>query len=406
MVPEQTTKLAGGVRTPLVVRSETRQRSLDERILARFPALFRAFALAWSRLPPRSRLRRTLTPRIVRQGCEAANRRDFELLLISYHPEFEMRFDKSVGGFLPPDLAGVHHGHEAFLRVWEAAIEVFDLRIEHEVVIDFGDRLLAAGRMTGRGASSGVPVDQPLFQVFTLRGGLVIRQEDFVDRKRALEAAGSRDDSPASGAGSTSAGPIVVSRVGDTRPRDRRTLDESAVLRFPRVNIGLLRALDRINFSPRSRLRRFLVRRRTASGFAAVARGDLELWLAGYSADAVHEWSPGFVSLGFPERATGHRALLEAMSQWDEAWERWTMTQFFIIDLGDSLVLLNRIAGRSVSAGVDVEIDHGVVIDLSRGLATRERDYNDWADALRVGGLDPELLTRLEAMAPGQTLEL
>jgi hypothetical protein len=34
-----------------------------------------------------------------------------------------------------------------------------------------------------------VAVSEWVFQVFTLRGGLVIRQEDFLDRSKGLEAA-------------------------------------------------------------------------------------------------------------------------------------------------------------------------------------------------------------------------
>ena len=41
----------------------------------------------------------------------------------------------------------------------------------------------------GRGSGSGVVVSEPVFQLFTLRRGLVVRQEDFLDRSEALEAA-------------------------------------------------------------------------------------------------------------------------------------------------------------------------------------------------------------------------
>jgi ketosteroid isomerase-like protein len=181
-----------GVRSPFTVSTENRRRTLDERIFVLFPALARVLLSAWSRLPPRSRLRRAWLLRIMRQGCEAANRRDFDLLFLALDPEIEYHANENaLGGFVPPDLLGVHRGHEGYLRVWEAMIEaVDDFKLEPEEVIDFGDRLLAAGRGTGHGSSSGVPVDQPNFQVFTLRRGLVIRQEDFDDRDKALEAAG------------------------------------------------------------------------------------------------------------------------------------------------------------------------------------------------------------------------
>ena len=42
-------------------------------------------------------------------------------------------------------------------------------------------------------AGSGVAVSEPVFQVFTFRRGLVVSQQDFLDRSKALEAAASRD---------------------------------------------------------------------------------------------------------------------------------------------------------------------------------------------------------------------
>jgi ketosteroid isomerase-like protein len=141
-----------------------------------------------------------------------------------------------------------------------------------------------------------------------------------------------------------------------------------------------------------------------ASALAAVSRGDIELWVKRYAPDAVHEWSPGLVSLGFPQRATGHAELFDAMSEWDAAWERWTMTQFFIIDLGDRLVALNKIAGRTRDAGVDVDIAHAAINEVPDGLIVRERDFNDWAAGLRAAGIDPTILDRLEALPPGGTL--
>src|SRR5438552_6368921 len=75
-----------GVRIPLV--PETREhRSLDERILVRFPALARLLAAAWARLPHHSRLRRAMLARSVRRGYAALNRRDFAFVLTSLHPQ-------------------------------------------------------------------------------------------------------------------------------------------------------------------------------------------------------------------------------------------------------------------------------------------------------------------------------
>ena len=181
-----------GVRTRISVPIETRPRSMDERMFVLFPALAHVSLVIWSRLPPRSTLRRVWLSRSVRQACEAWNRRDFDLLLRGIDPGAEYRLPESLaGGYVPPDLLGIHRGHEGYRHVWEGLFEAWEgLRINIDEAIDFGDRLLFAGRATGHGRQSGVPFDQLLFQTITLRRGLVIRQEEFVDRNQALEAAG------------------------------------------------------------------------------------------------------------------------------------------------------------------------------------------------------------------------
>ncbi len=160
---EENVEIMRGVRTPVAVPTKTRRRTLDEQIFVRFQALVPVFAFAWSRLPPRSRLRRAFLSRTMRQGCEAANRRDFDLFLLTLDPEIEFQFDGSVGsGYAFPDMLGVHRGREAYRRVWESGDEAWDdFRLEYEEVIDFGDRLLVAGRLTGHGSSSGVPSINP-----------------------------------------------------------------------------------------------------------------------------------------------------------------------------------------------------------------------------------------------------
>jgi ketosteroid isomerase-like protein len=181
-----------GVRTQIAVSSVTKQRTLDERILVRFPGIARSLAAGWSRLPPRSRLRRAVLSRIVRQGTSAWNRRDFDLVFLLMDSEAEFQLPESlIGGYVPPDLRGVHRGREGYLRYWQGMFEAWaDLKSEPEEAIDFGDRLLVTSRITGRGKQSGIPVDQRLFQVITLRRGLVVEQNEFADRGQALEAAG------------------------------------------------------------------------------------------------------------------------------------------------------------------------------------------------------------------------
>lgn len=182
---------ARGVRTLVTVPSETSGRTLPARIVVRFPALRRAMLSAWSGLPPSARIRRFAIAWWVGQAAAAANRRDFEAHLVAFDPEVEVTFDVSAAeGFVPPDLGGLHRGHQDYLRVWEAGVEAIDLRVDYDEVVDYGDRLLLCGRQIGRGRTSGIPVDQPLFQIITMRRGLGVRSEQFTERRRALEAAG------------------------------------------------------------------------------------------------------------------------------------------------------------------------------------------------------------------------
>src|SRR4051812_4902592 len=99
-----------GVRLRTADLSIKRQhRTLDERLFVRFPMLYQGFASVWSRLPNRSRLRRRVLLRITAQATSAANRRDFDVLLIGFHPQIEFRVVGGAWGMVAPDVIGHHH---------------------------------------------------------------------------------------------------------------------------------------------------------------------------------------------------------------------------------------------------------------------------------------------------------
>jgi SnoaL-like domain len=118
----------------------------------------------------------------------AANRRDFEVVLLGWDPGSEYRPSAEL---MPPDLEPVFHGHDGYLRLWRYWLDAFeDIRWDPEEMFDFGSQLLVTTQQRGQGSGSGVSVTEPVFQLFTLRRGLVVRQEDFLDRSEALEAVG------------------------------------------------------------------------------------------------------------------------------------------------------------------------------------------------------------------------
>ena len=189
-MPHEDAPIVRGVRTtlrPLSGRPDQR-RALEEHLFLRFPTLSRALGDAFMRLPPRSRLRRLVLTRRIRQAYAAQGRRDFDAVLAGWDPACEYRPSRDL---LPPDLETVFHGHDGMLELWRYWRDAFqDIRWDPEEVIDFGEKFLVTAQQSGHGSGSGVAVSEPVFQLFTLRRGLVVRQEDFRERSDALEAAG------------------------------------------------------------------------------------------------------------------------------------------------------------------------------------------------------------------------
>ena len=63
-------------------------------------------------------------------------------------------------------------------------------RVRTNQLLDAGDRVLGVVRVSIRGKGSGVPVEQTLYAVVTVRDGMVAAIHEFGERAEALEAAG------------------------------------------------------------------------------------------------------------------------------------------------------------------------------------------------------------------------
>jgi len=172
---------------PLRARSADR-RTLDERLRIRFPGLHRWIDSFFFGLSPHSWLRRRVGPYTMARAYAAANRRDFELIAVfNDTPNYEYR---ASPGVLPPDLEAVSSRHSGYLDMWQRWTDAFpDIRYEPREMFDFGDRVLVTAEQSGHGSGSGIAVSQTLFQLYTFDAGMVIRQEDYLDREEALRAA-------------------------------------------------------------------------------------------------------------------------------------------------------------------------------------------------------------------------
>jgi ketosteroid isomerase-like protein len=75
---------------------------------------------------------------------------------------------------------------------WIETVDAWRIEVE-EVIEGIGDRVVAVARVVARGRGSGVPLDQRLSSVITLRDGKIVRVDDYIERAEALEVAGLRD---------------------------------------------------------------------------------------------------------------------------------------------------------------------------------------------------------------------
>ncbi len=122
----------------------------------------------------------------MRRAFEAWTRDDRRkteaLLREGLAPDFEMH---------PLYLDKVYRGVEGLLAMPADARETWeDYRFELEEILDWDDHVLVMGRILGRGAASGVPINQPLAILFTFRDDKAVLGRSFTSKQDALEAAG------------------------------------------------------------------------------------------------------------------------------------------------------------------------------------------------------------------------
>jgi ketosteroid isomerase-like protein len=125
---------------------------------------------------------------IVRAVYERWGQGDFRAGIGSFDPwvVLVLRGDfPDAGAYL--GLEGIKKYTRQLLEGWDHAV------IEGEEFTPAGDSVVVRVHQQASGQRSGVPVDMRYFQVWTLRGGSVIRIENVMEREEALEAVGRRD---------------------------------------------------------------------------------------------------------------------------------------------------------------------------------------------------------------------
>ena len=123
---------------------------------------------------------------VVRSVLAAMAAGDRESMLALADPEIVVDATRNV--FNP----ATHVGIEGALRMLASMDEQWEeMRVEPEEYLESADRVAVIGRLIGTGRQSGVGVERFNGQVWTLRGGRVVRLEiGYTDRRAVLEAVG------------------------------------------------------------------------------------------------------------------------------------------------------------------------------------------------------------------------
>jgi ketosteroid isomerase-like protein len=121
---------------------------------------------------------------VVRMMVEAFNSDDPRPALACFHPDVEFN-SVFVEGKTYVGLDGMREYTRDLDAAW------VDWHSEDNGLMDAAeDRVVWLYRIVGRGKGSGVPIDQPVAIVWTLREGLIWRGQAYLDHADALKAVG------------------------------------------------------------------------------------------------------------------------------------------------------------------------------------------------------------------------
>jgi ketosteroid isomerase-like protein len=164
----------------------------------------------------------------------------------------------------------------------------------------------------------------------------------------------------------------------------RRPLDERILLRMPALAWSFAALVLRLPHRSRIRssLLAFLVRR----GYAAAARGDLDVLMA-LMYDPAAELSFAGRVADFEQTYRGRDAAFAAYRSWVDTWDEYRREPIELADLGDRLLILLRESGRGKESGVAVETPLAMLLTFRGGRVVRHQEFRDWQQALEAVGV-------------------
>jgi ketosteroid isomerase-like protein len=126
-----------------------------------------------------------------KRAVEAANRGDIDAVLDEV--DWEVEWYPALPGLLG-GKATVYRGRDGAREALQDLYDSFaELHFELSNIRDVDCRLLAIGRMRGRGTESGVEIESPWAYLVDFRNGKALRVRSYTNPEEALEAAGLRN---------------------------------------------------------------------------------------------------------------------------------------------------------------------------------------------------------------------
>ena len=124
----------------------------------------------------------------LRRAYEAYNRGDLDAAVADISPDSEY---VPIGAV--PGIRDALAGPEGYKRILAWLRDAFDDAHVDAELADAGDQVLASLTVRGRGKQSGLETTREFWQVWTFRDGKAVHGRGFLDRAKALEAAGVRE---------------------------------------------------------------------------------------------------------------------------------------------------------------------------------------------------------------------
>ena len=117
------------------------------------------------------------------QGTLAAwDRDDLDAWLACSHPDVEW-YSEVAARVEGSD--GMYRGHDGLRRYWHEWRAIWDVQIEMSEFREYGEKVLAIGRVRARGEGSGVGLEGPLALLVELQDGLIRSARAYFDVEQA-----------------------------------------------------------------------------------------------------------------------------------------------------------------------------------------------------------------------------